>query len=141
MKKIILCLCILFSCTAKIDSPEYALREFTDKRFNKMIDKKNIANYVSGKLLEEISSMTNDEFSLYNELDDLRKKRFKISNKRCEKNKCYITYIISYETVRDEKIEFKTETKKIAEVIKTQDGWRVAEVTHLKTYHDSKQSL
>ncbi len=137
----LLCSFLLLSCTSGMNSPEKVLQSFAQKRFNKEITKENMGEFVDGKLLEELSSMSAEEFNSYNEIDDLRKKRFKITFKRCEKTKCFITYIISYDTVEGNEVKFNTETKKIAELVSTEKGWRISEITHLKTFHDSKESI
>lgn len=133
-------LTLIVACSAS-NSPEGTLNEFISLRFSGGIKKDNISSYIGGELQEEINSMTEEEFSNYLQVEGLSKRKVTITHKNCESTKCFLTYILSYNTSEDNKRIFQTDTKKIAEVIKTESGWRIAKITHLKTFHEAKEEM
>jgi hypothetical protein len=115
---------LFFACTSS-NTPEGVLREFVIKRFTGKIDRDAIEKYTGGELKEEIDSMDEEEFNLYTSIGFLQKGKLSISHKRCEASKCYITYILTYNTMEGEKKVFQTDTKKIAEVQSLDNLWRI----------------
>ncbi len=140
MKLILMMIFISVACTKK-NTPEGVLSDFISKRFEGNIDKEVIVEYITGELAQEIETMSDEEFNEFVAIDQLKKRKLVISNKSCENNKCYLTYLLSYNTIEDGQKAFQTDTKKIAEISNTESGWKISKITHLKTFHDSKQEI
>lgn len=71
----------------------------------------------------------------------LKKNNFKIILISCEKNKCFLTYTVSYETYKSNQIMFSTKVWKIAELNKLDGGWKVVSVINTNTEHSGKKDL
>jgi hypothetical protein len=132
---------IFFGCVQQKNTPEDTLAVFIQKRFQgKSID--DLKSFLSGNFFKNFEDSSDDlkEQSLW-VIKDQSLKKFKVIDKACDEQKCKITYFVSYFTNKDNKREFMTETKKMAELIKENKKWVIESITHLKTYHDSLQNL
>jgi hypothetical protein len=136
----VLILVFFVSCT-KTNSPEGVLREFVDKRYMGKANMDYILSKVTGQLKKEIESMSPEEVETYKTLPNVQKRSLKISNQRCEENKCYITYILKYNTFEEKNKTFESETKKIAEIVNDEGEWKIAKISHIKTFHDNLEEI
>lgn len=148
MKKICLLLLLFnISCFEGDQSigAENTLRKFIDLRFQKVLSKEEMLSYVDGEMASEIKDMSKDEFSFFAKLKKYHKKDFKIRAKNCDNSKCMIVYTLKYDEYENKKREIKessVEVKKVAEIVKNNDGkWKITKVDNVKTYLDSHQDI
>lgn len=140
--KLVICyfFVLLFSCTKEPGTPEAVLTQYVESRF----DGKNIDD-VSDQLTEEfklkVGDSTNVEKEKFWKLNGLKKDKFKIVSSSCDQEECNITYYVSYFTMDSDKKDFLTETKKIAGMKKVDGKWKINDITHLKTFHDSLNDI
>ncbi len=127
---------ILVACQNQ-SGPESLLKEFVEKRFNSQMDQKEALSYLSGPMHELISSMSQEEYDEFKDLKDYRLKLFKIVDKKEEGGRTFVTYLIDYSLNKEGKVEFETQVKKVAELVK-EDQWKIFKIDNLKTLHHSK---
>lgn len=143
MKLLICLLFMLTSCLQDNLSPESALQSFVEARMGKIVNREDILERVTGKMKQSLENITEEEFTQFADLKNVRKDSFKVISKSCQEKKCYLTYSISYKTKDDlgEKTTFSSEVKKIAEIVNENGKWLIADVTNIKTYHESMEPL
>ena len=56
-------------------------------------------------------------------------------HKNCQENECFITYIVKYSKFENGKNILNAETKKIAQITKESENWRIVDVNNIKTYY------
>lgn len=139
MKYLIIFL-VLFSCMKKKSSPVNVLKSFIEIRFEKILDKEIIEDFLTGDLLSKFKNYSDDD---YDKLFDkkLKFKNIDILHKNCEEKSCFITYIIKYKKIENNLTTLNAETKKIAQIIKVDDHWKISDVNNIKTYYQSKKEL
>lgn len=138
---LLLAISLLTSCT-KTNDPEIALKEYVDLRFsNENISRNDVLKRTSGTLQQQISNMSDDEFTKF-QTKNLKKRAFRILSTKCAKDECFVTYSIKYDTFdnSDGKV-FTSEIKKIAQLQKENNEWKIVDVNNIKTFHDSKKAL
>lgn len=126
---------LLSSCEEKKGTPEDALTEYINYRLSGNQDKEGVLKRLTGPILEKVSAMTEDDFKIFMETSEHRKKKLEIVNKNCEQFKCNITYVLRYSTVEDEKEAFVSEVRKLAEMRFENGLWKIHEISNLKTFH------
>jgi len=135
---IILSLLIMFvSCQEDAKTPEGLLRMYITDITSKKVDRDYFETYTTGKMLEHINTLSDEEFNSFVDLSKVRSPKLEISNKNCEGEKCSLTYVIKYDVVLEDKKEFQSEVKKVASLIKDGETWKISEVSNIKTFHDS----
>ncbi len=140
-KLLIVLLALVLSGCFKEKGAEETLRSFVEERFKGNLDHNEIGEYLSGTLKSSIMAMNETEFTNYSDLSKYKKKKFKITHSNCSVEKCFITYLISYDQFRDSKKSFRVDNKKIAEMVKLEESWKIENVTNVKTYIESKEAL
>jgi hypothetical protein len=136
-------LCVLLisvSCTKK-SSSEDVLKGYVKYRFSPAQSKDVLLEKTTGTLKDRISTMTEDEFKSFVSMGKFKMRKFVINLKRCSDDQCFITYTLSYDQYQDGQRKYENEVKKIAEIRKQEDGWKIADVSNVKTYIDSKEEL
>lgn len=141
-KYIFLAIALLFttSCFKEKGASE-TLKTYIQQRFNGELDRLEIQQYLVGAIHDEIKNMSEDDFEKYSDLSNLKKKKFKVTHENCNSDKCFITYLISYDQFKDSKDFFRVDSKKIAELTKIDDSWKIEKVTNVKSYLESKQPI
>ncbi|MBD66867.1 MAG: hypothetical protein CME62_16815 [Halobacteriovoraceae bacterium] len=137
----ILSVTLVFSCSKDAKTPEGLIEMVALDMTTKKLDKEYFQKYTTGKLLEKIEELNEEELKKYSNLSHVQKPKVEVLRKNCSQQRCSLTYIIRYNVVQNEKVDFKTEVKKIATVIKEDEKWKVEEVTNLKTYHEATQPI
>ena len=138
----ILLLFLFASCLATDLSPESALKDFIDSRIGKLVERDFVLERVTGKMLQSFENMSDEDFLKFADMKNIKADSFKILSKSCQENKCFITYSISYLTKNVEnKTIFSSEVKKIAELVKVENKWLIADVSNIKTYHESLEPI
>ena len=142
MKNIILVfLCFLaFACTKK-STPERTLQDYVDYRFNKSQEKDDLLEMTTGTLYERISIMEDEQLKNFLKGERLQKKRLKILLKNCQDTQCFLTYILTYSQGTENPKEFGVEVKKIAQLDKVGESWKISDVSNVKTYIEAKKDL
>lgn len=139
---IIIFLSISFISCTKPKGPEGVLREFVTIRMkNENVGKEDTLKMLTGELLLQYQDMDEDTFNSFMANPKYKQKDFSIDSTKCANEKCFITYTLTYMTVDDTEKEFTTDVKKIAEILKEGDLWKIAAVDTVKTYHESHAPL
>lgn len=131
---------ILGGCTKKV-GPEQALRGYINYRFSKGQDKASVLNKVTDKLHKKIDMMAEQDFKRFSNVKGLKQKKVNILLKKCSDMDCNITYTLSYEIYDESEKVFSAEVKKIAELKKVENTWKVSDVSNIKTFYDSKEII
>lgn len=144
MKKLpvylLLVLGLAFGCTKK-STPEKTLKDYIDYRFSSGQDKDDLLDMTTGALQEKISDMGEEELKKFLEIDKLKKKRLKILLKNCQETECSLTYMLSYSQGDSKPKDFGIEVKKIAQLMKIENSWKISDVSNVKTYIEAKKNL
>jgi hypothetical protein len=143
MKKMIylLSFVVMFSCTKGADTPEGLIKTFVKDVATKKIDRDYYQKYTTGKFLAVVEDQSDEDLEKNTRMPGVKRVNVKILSKNCDGPKCIITYIVSYLTQTKEDSNFKSEVKKIAEVIKVEEYWKLANLRNLKTYHESTTAI
>lgn len=142
MMKFILCaLMILTSCMQDDLSPEGALKTFVEARMGTVVTKDFILERTTGKMRQSLENISEEEFNKFADLRNVKQDSFKVLSKSCQDKKCFLTYSVAYRTKEDEKTTFTSEVKKIAEIVSENGKWLIADVSNIKTYHESLEPI
>jgi len=120
------------------EGPEQALKNYINYRFSGEQKREKLVKMSTGSVKAQIETMSEVNFNSLYKTSDKKLKRVKINLKNCSEEKCSITYTLSFATFKGEVETFRSEVKKIAEMVKVDGSWKVSDVTNVKTYIDSK---
>lgn len=134
-------LVIALSCTKGADSPEGLIETFVKDVATKSIDREYYQKYTTGKFLAVVEDQSDEELEKNTRMAGVKKVNVKILSKNCNGDKCVLSYLVKYVTETKEESNFKSEVKKIAEVVKVDDYWKLANLKNLKTYHESTEAI
>lgn len=143
MKKYFVLLFILIGCNNGASTPEGVIKKFVADSVKGKVDRDYYEKYTTGSILEASKNLT-DEQVKDTALSSIKSVKTKIITKNCGSDKCVITYLVTYFTNSSGKGKnnsFSTEVKKIAEVEKNGEIWKIAKVKNIKTYHESLKPL
>lgn len=132
---------LLVGCFDRGDSPEGALRDFTNARLEKMVDRDFVVSRTTGKMRVSVESMSDEEFAVFSDLRKYKQDTFKIISKSCQEKRCYVTYSLGYHENAADKKTWVSEVKKIAEIIWVEGKWLIADVSNIKTYHETTETI
>ena len=124
------------SCNKGASTPEGLIKMFVKDSVSSSLDREYFETYTTGSLLNSIADLSDEELEK-SELSALSGVKVDILTKSCQSDICNITYIVSYDTNSDTKKSFETEVKKLAEVQKVGENWKIASIKNLKTFHES----
>lgn len=141
MKFLILCLFLIAGCLDDNRSPEAALKDFIEIRIGNVVTRSSLIEKVTGKMRQSLENVSDEEFQKFADLRNVQKDSFKILSKSCQQETCFLTYSISYKTKHEDKDAFSSEVKKIAELSMVEGKWLIADVTNIKTYHESLEAI
>jgi hypothetical protein len=141
MKSILPLLLMLGSCLKDSLGPESALKSFIDVRIGNVVSRELVLEKVTGKMKQSLENISEEEFKKISDLRNINQGSFKILSKSCQKNTCFLTYSISYNTSQNDQMVFATEVKKIAEVVNENGIWLISDVSNIKTYHESLEPI
>jgi hypothetical protein len=137
----ILFLLVLTSCLDKDMSPDAALREFVETRIGATVSREYILEKVTGKMYQSVQNMSEEDYQKFADLKNIQSDTFKIHSKSCQEKRCFITYSLGYKTKEADKAKYQSEVKKIAEMIQVENKWLIADVSNIKTYHESMEPI
>lgn len=138
--KYFLMIFLVVACTKDIKTPEGLLAKFTEDITTKKMDRDYYSKYTSGKMKESIDKLSDEEFETYGNLGKVKNAKIEVLKKNCSQEvKCSLTYIVKYDYISEESSErdFKSEVKKVANLVKDDEGWKIEDVSNIKTYHES----
>ncbi len=141
MKWFIPLLMIFTSCLKENLSPESTLKSFIESRMGNVVTRDFILEQVTGKMKQSLENISEEEFSKFSDLRNVKKDSFKVLSKSCQAKTCYLTYSVSYQTVDNDKASFSSEVKKIAEIVNENGKWLIADVSNIKTYHEALEPI
>lgn len=131
----------LYSCT-KTHDPENILREYIGYRFSENQSRGQLLEMTTGELQQNIEAMNDDEFAQFVNVSRYIKKDVRILTNKCTEAECYITYILKYDIVVDDKNKtHSAEIKKVAKLMNVDGDWKVADVNNIKTFFDSQKAI
>ena len=130
---------LVVACTKDIKTPEGLLAKFTEDITTKKMDRDYYSKYTTGKMKESIEKLTDEEFESYGNLSKVKNAKVEVLKKNCSGEKCALTYIVKYDYKSEGATEkdFKSEVKKVANLVKIEDVWKIEDVSNIKTYHES----
>jgi hypothetical protein len=143
MKKdhLILSLFLLFlGCLNQNHSPEDVLKNFVEIRIGNKVSRAEVMEFLTGKLKQSVESISDEEFERFSNLENVKKSSFKILSKSCQKDVCFLTYRLGTE-IKNSSGEFESEIKKIAELKLESGKWYISDVSNIKTYLESVDSI
>lgn len=144
MKLLLLVLFLFTGCLKDdISTPEGALKSFIESRLDTLVTREFILERVSGKMKQSLENISDEEFTKFADMRGVKKDSFKILSRSCQEKTCYLTYSVSYRTLddKDEKTAYSSEVKKIAEIVNENGKWLIADVSNIKTYHESLEPI
>lgn len=140
MKKNFLLMLFIFTLTACMDkdhTPEGALKNFIEARIGKVITREFVLDRVTGKMRQSFENMSDEDFAKFADLRNVKRSSFKVLSKSCQEKKCFITYLIGYNTNN----QFASEVKKIAEMSHINGKWYIEDISNIKTYHEATEAI
>ncbi|MBT7611423.1 MAG: hypothetical protein HN576_16805 [Bacteriovoracaceae bacterium] len=140
MRYILVLLLLLSSCTKK-ESAEDVLSDFIKYRFNKNQSREMLLERTTGALFQKIREMDEETLTQFVYNDDLKLRKYKVNLSRCSDETCFITYTLAYDQSDEKGRAYETVIKKIAEVQKEDEMWKISDVSNVKTYIDSKRPI
>ncbi|MBY0517767.1 MAG: hypothetical protein K2P81_12730 [Bacteriovoracaceae bacterium] len=139
--KYLVMLLIFTGCFSKSDSPEGVLKDFVEARLERIVGRDFLIDHTTGKMRVSIESMNDEEFGKFADLSSYKKDSFKIISKSCQEKRCYLTYSLGYRKRSEGKTSWTSEVKKIAEVLWIEGKWLISDVSNIKTYHETSESI
>lgn len=140
--KILLALLFLAGCFDSGNSPESALKDFVESRLERVATRSAVLERTTGKMRLSLEAMDDHDFEQFADLRQYKRESFRIISKACQEKKCYVTYSLSYrKTPQAGSIEWSSEVKKIVEILWIEGKWLIADVSNIKTYHESGQAI
>ena len=142
--KYILMMMIIVGCSKDITTPEGLLTKFTKDITTQKMGRDYYYQHTTGKMKEDVEALTDEEFEKYRDLSRVNGVKIDILKKNCtDAVSCTLTYIIKYEFSKAEKetTNFKSEVKKVANLVQVEKDWKIKEVSNIKTYHESIEPI
>lgn len=131
----------LLACVDQQSSPEASIKSIVEGRVGTVVTREFILERVTGKMKESFENMSEEDFQKFADLRNVKKNSFKVLSKSCQEKKCFVTYSVSYTSLKDGNNVFHTEVKKIAEVLMLEGRWLIADVSNIKTYHEALEPI
>lgn len=138
MKILLLTLIFLVSCV-KTGGPEQVLKEYANKRFNNELTREDFQEYFDGEILADFEVIDQKALGELNQINTSKTRKMDIEFKRCDEVKCFLTYSIVYSTQAEsnnQTSDVQVKIKKIAELKKIEDKWKITGITDIKTHYD-----
>ncbi|HXH75290.1 MAG TPA: hypothetical protein VNJ08_10015 [Bacteriovoracaceae bacterium] len=127
---------MLTSCLNESISPEATLKDFVETRLGNTVTRQFVLDRVTGKMKQSFENMSDEDFAKFADLRNVKQNSFKVLTKSCQESKCFLTYSVGYKSTL-EKGTYNSDVKKIAEIHHVEGKWLIADVSNIKTYHES----
>ena len=148
MKLMPLLLALLFTLLAilgascdKANTADKALESFINYNFKSGQKMDDFLAMTTGGLHQKLATLSPPEIQEFLGVDNLKKKKLKITLQKCTSQQCFITYIVQYDVQEAAAPDFAVEAKKIAELQLIDGRWKVADIVNQKTFIEAKQSI
>ena len=132
---------LIVACTKGATTPEGLIRTFVNDVSTKKMDIDYFEKFTTGELLESIQTVGVENYENDTRMKSVTGAEVEILSKNCESSTCIVTYIVKFNTKNPDEGKFKSEIKKIAEVKREGDFWKLSKVTNLKTFHESYKAI
>ena len=122
-------------------TPELALEKFVEARIGQAVTREFILERVTGSMRQSLENISQEEFEKFADLRNVKNNSFKVLSKSCQNEQCFLTYSVSYLTKTGDVSTHNSVVKKIAEMVKKDGKWLIADVTNIKTYHEALEPI
>lgn len=137
-----ICLCVLVvSCDKKSEQPEDVLSNYVTQFLSKSLSKNDAISHLGKNLKTSIEEMDEAEYSSYLEKNSFEKRSFRILLKNCNELKCQMTYVVKYRQKTLATKEYNVDVKKIAQLEKIEEEWKITDIENVKTFIDAKNPI
>jgi hypothetical protein len=124
------------------NTPESALKDFVESRLNGVVTRADVIARTTGKMRLSVESMDDKDFDRFADLRQYKRDSYRVISKSCQEKKCYVTYALGYHKAADVGGgDWATEVKKIVEIQWVDGQWLIADVSNIKTYHETSQNI
>ncbi len=138
---LLILLSFIFACTKQdLSTPEGAVKSYIDARFSSA-SKDKLLDLTVGQLNEDISLLEGDELDKFQSLEGYDGKGFEVTHRNCSGSNCFITFILGFTKKDSKTVTSSSKVKKIANLEKLGNEWKVSGVTNVKTFHEMKGSI
>ena len=139
----LLAIVLLFfqACTKKETDPEGILREYIGYRFSKNQDKETLLKKTTGELYQDLNALSEESLNALVNTETYRRGSLKINLKKCRQDRCYITYTLKINKRKDGKKDFEIEVRKIAQIDREGEVWKISKITELKSYFGAEKPI
>mgnify|MGYP000067357723 CR=1 FL=1 len=118
-------------------SPEQVLTKYINLRLSTEQSRDGLSSYLTGEMLDGVMSLSTDEYKAFISSTNIKKKKLKINHKRCSSDKCFLTYTLKYSSPKEGDEDYLMSVKKIAEIVKDEEMWKISKVSDLKSHLES----
>ena len=125
----------------KANTADKALENFINYNFKSGQKMDDFLAMTTGGLHQKLATLSPTEIQEFLGVDNLKKKKLKITLQKCTSQQCFITYIVQYDVQESAAPDFAVEAKKIAELQLIDGRWKVADIVNQKTFIEAKQSI
>lgn len=123
-------------------TPESDLRSYVNYASSGNATKAGFIERSTGDLRATLETMDEEQFETFAEqMKHSVQKDFDINKTNCQELKCFITYTIEYEAESDEKPIYRVDVRKVAEMVKEDEEWKIASVENVKSYYEGSSEL
>lgn len=129
-----------FSCSRSNKSAEEVLKKFIDHRLARNYSKGELIKLTTGEFRELIDGMNDEQFAEYKASVNYRKFKYKSIFRNCSEQICSITYDLVL-TSKEKDKKHTLEVRKVAVLVNSPDGWKLKDISNVKTYFDLKKDL
>ncbi len=134
-------LAILAASCDKTNTADRSFENFMNYSFKQGQKLDDFLAMTTGPLQAKLSSLSPEEIQEFLGVNNLKKKKLKITLQKCTPTQCFLTYIIQYDVQQAAQTDFAVEAKKIAELQLIDGHWKVADIVNQKTFIEAKQSI
>lgn len=132
---------VLVSCKQDL-GPEDSLRSYIDYSVSSKSSREGFIERSTGTMKARLEIMENAEFDEFaKEMAHVEKKRVKFNHTSCQDNKCFITYTLSYDGQSEGVSVYEVEVRKIAELVKEEETWKLANISNVKSYYEAASEI
>lgn len=123
-------------------SPESGLRSYITYANTGNATKEGFIERSTGDLRATLETMDEEQFETFAEqMKHSIQKDFDINKKNCQELKCFITYTIEYDAQSEGESVYRVDVRKIAELVKEDEEWKIASVENVKSYYEGSSEL
>jgi|GEM_PF-657007 hypothetical protein len=133
---------LMLSACQEEQTPESGLRSYVNYTHSTNATKDGFIELSTGDLRAALETMDEGQFDTFIEqMKHSIQKDFDINKKNCQELKCFITYTIEYDAQSKGKSVYSVDVRKIAELVKEDEKWKIASVENVKSYYEGSSEL